>query len=66
MANDPMIDRYRIDAKVTLVEPKTSKVVASTTLKGGEPAKCHDSAAGSIVGDAPSKGAILDWMRTVK
>ena len=65
-ADEPLIDRDRIDAKVTLVEAKTSKVVASTTLRGGEPAKCRDSAAETIVGDVPSKGAILDWMNTVK
>lgn len=62
----PPVGRARVDGKVTLVETKTGKVVATTTLKGGTPGACRNVATTAILGSVPSTSEILDWMDTIK
>jgi TPR repeat protein len=65
-ANEPPVERYRRQATIQLLEAQTSKVVATTTLNGKDPAPCRDSAANAIVGEDVSKADVLAWLRTVK
>ncbi|HSN29759.1 MAG TPA: hypothetical protein VLT45_25905 [Kofleriaceae bacterium] len=59
------VARGRLDGVITVVEARTGKVVATTTLPGGDPAACHDAAVETIAGAAPSVSAIESWLRTI-
>lgn len=59
------VARERLDGVVTVLEARTGKVVATTTLTGAAPAACHDAAVETIVGQPPSVGAIESWLETI-
>ena len=65
-SEEPRIIRYRRDIALELVEAKTGKVIATTTLKGRTPGPCRDTATKPIMGDEVSKSEVLEWMNTVK
>lgn len=64
--NDARVVRYRRDNVIELVEARTGKVVATTTLTGGTPAPCRNTATKPIFGSEASVSSIVDWMNTVK
>jgi len=65
-AHGEQVERKRIDGAIKLLEAKTGKIVATTTLTGSDPAACRDSAMKAIVGDPPTKREIALWIDTIQ
>lgn len=65
-AGEPPVRRYRTTAAIRVIEAKTGKLVAMTTLSGRPPPPCRDTSVGQLTGPAVARADILAWLSAVR